>query len=87
MIFRKDKLVLRRANGRAAAAAKSLQSCLTPCDPMDCNLPGCSVHRILQARMLEWGTIPFSRGSSPPKDQRGSAALQEDSLPSKPLGK
>ena len=36
--------------------------CLTLCDPMDCGLPGSSVHRILQARILEWVAIPFSRG-------------------------
>ena len=34
--------------------AKSLQSCLTLCNPMDCSLPGSSVHGILQARILEW---------------------------------
>ena len=44
----------------AAAAAKSLQSCLTLCDPMDCSLPGYSVHWILQARTLEWVAISFS---------------------------
>ena len=44
--------------------AKSLQSCLTLCDPMDCNPPGSSVHGILQARMLEWVAMPSSRGSS-----------------------
>ena len=38
----------------AAAAAKSLQSCRTLCEPKDCSLPGFSVHRILQARTLEW---------------------------------
>ena len=38
------------------------QSCLTLCDPMDCSLPGSSVHGILQARILEW--VAFSRGSS-----------------------
>ena len=36
------------------------QSCLTFCDPMDCNLPGPSVHGILQARILEWVAISFS---------------------------
>ena len=36
------------------------QSCLTPSDPMDCSLPGSSVHGILQARVLEWGAIAFS---------------------------
>ena len=41
-------------------AAKSLQSCLTLCDPMDCSLPGFSVHGILQARTLEWVAISFS---------------------------
>ena len=50
-------------------AAKSLQSCLTLCDPMDCSPPGSSVHGILQARTLEWVAIPFSRGSSQPRDR------------------
>ena len=44
------------------------QSCLTLCDSMDCSLPGSSVHGILQARILEWVAMPFSRGSSQPKD-------------------
>ena len=39
------------------------------CDPTDCSLPGSSVHGILQARILEWVAMPFSRGSSPPRDQ------------------
>ena len=36
------------------------QSCLTPSDPMDCSLPGSSVHGMFQARVLEWGAITFS---------------------------
>ena len=36
------------------------QSCPTPSDPMDCSLPGSSVHGIFQARVLEWGAIAFS---------------------------
>ena len=40
------------------------QLCLTLCDPMDCSPPGSSVHRILQACILEWIAISFSRGSS-----------------------
>ena len=36
------------------------QSCLTLSDPMDCSLPGSSVHGIFQARVLEWGAITFS---------------------------
>ena len=43
---------------------KVTQSCLTLCDPIDCSPPGSSVHGILQARILEWLAIPFSRGSS-----------------------
>ena len=45
-----------------------VQSCLILCDPVDCSPPGSSVHGILQARTLEWVAIPFSRGSSPPRD-------------------
>ena len=44
--------------------AKLLQSCPTPCDLMNHSLPGSSVHRILQARILEWVAISFSKGSS-----------------------
>ena len=45
------------------------QSCPTLCNPMDCSSPGFSVHGILQARILEWVAISFSRGSSRPRDQ------------------
>ena len=48
--------------------AKSLQSCLTLCDPVDCSPPGSSVHGILQARILEWVAMPFSRGSFRSRD-------------------
>ena len=48
--------------------AKLLQSCLTLCDPMDCRSPGCSVHGILQARILEWVTMLSSKGSFWPRD-------------------
>ena len=44
------------------------QSCLTLCNPIGCSPPGSSVHGILQARVLEWVAIPFSRGSSWPRD-------------------
>ena len=43
-----------------AAAAKSLQSYLTLCDPIDGSPPGSSVHGIFQARVLEWGAIAFA---------------------------
>ena len=45
------------------------QLCLTLCDPIDCSLSGSSVHQILQARILELVAIPFSRGSSWPRDR------------------
>ena len=59
------------------------QLCPTLCDPMDCSLPGSSVHGIFQARILEWVATSFSRGSSRP----GSPTLQADALPSEPPGK
>ena len=60
------------------------QSCPTLCDPMDCSLPGSSVHGILQARILEWVAFPFSRESSQPGIEPRSPALRADSLPAEP---
>ena len=51
------------------ATVLGTQSCLTLSDPMDCSPVGSSVHEILQGRILEWVAIPFSRGSSQPRDQ------------------
>ena len=48
---------------------EAAQSCPTLCDPVDCNLLGFSIHGILQARILEWIAISFSRGSSRPRDR------------------
>ena len=45
------------------------QSCLTPCDPMDCSPSGSSVHGVFQARTLEWFAISFSRETSQPRDR------------------
>ena len=45
------------------------QSCPTLCNPMDCSLPDSSAHGILQARVLEWVAVSFSRRSSQPRDQ------------------
>ena len=53
----------------ACMPANSLQLCPTLCNPMDCSLPGSSVHGILQARILEWVAMPSSRGSSQSRDQ------------------
>ena len=44
------------------------QSCPTLCNPMDYSPPGSAVYGILQARILEWVAVPFSRGSSKPRD-------------------
>ena len=52
-----------------------LKSCLTLCDPMDCNLLGSSVYGILQARILEWVAISSSRGYSPPSDQNSISCI------------
>ena len=56
-------------------------------DPMDYSPLGSSVHGILQARILGWVAIPFSRGSSHPGIKLRSPALQADSSPSEPPGK
>ena len=70
--FHEASLVLQQPHQlpmHACVHAKWLQSCLTLCKPMDCSLPGSSVHGILQARILEWVVMPSSRGSSRPRDQ------------------
>ena len=56
------------------------QLCPTLYDPTDCNLSSSSVHGILWAIILERVAMPFSRGSSQPRDRTWSPALQEDSL-------
>ena len=71
------------------------QSCPTLCDPMDCSLPGFSVRRILQARVLEWVAVSFSRRSFQPRDRTPVSciagrrlticATREDSVISKRL--
>ena len=48
---------------------KPLKSCPTLCDPMDCSPPGFSVRGILQARRLEWVTMPSSRGPAQVRDR------------------
>ena len=64
------------------------QSCLTLIDPIDCSLPGSTVHGILQARILEWVAMPSPPGYLPdPGIEPWSPALQADSLPSEPPGK
>ena len=64
-----DWLTLTYAQFYIWMKVKVSQSCPTFCDPMDYNPPGFSVHLILQAGILEWVAIPFSRESFWPKDQ------------------
>ena len=68
-----------------------VKSCPTLCDSVGCSPPGSPVHGILQARILEWGAISFSRGSSSSRDQTPSLLpvlhWQAGSLPLAPPGK
>ena len=69
------RVTLRKGQPHTNSAALTVlacsvaQSCLTLCDPMDCNLPGFSAHGILQSRILKWVAIPFSSESSWLRDQ------------------
>ena len=62
--------------------SEDTQSFLTLCDPMDCSLPGSSVHGILQVRILEWIAISFSSGLPDPEIKPWSPALQANALTS-----
>ena len=61
-----NRVKVRKKSERESEVAPS---CPTLCDPVDCSPPGSSVHGILQARILEWVAISFSRGSSRPRDR------------------
>ena len=63
-----------------------VQLCPTFCKTRDCS-PGSTVHGVLQAEILEWVAIPFSRGSFPPRDQSLASRNAADSLLSEPPGK
>ena len=58
--LRQQREVVAMCVSHSTTTTKSLQSCLTLCDPTDCSLPGFSVHGILQARTLEWVAISSS---------------------------
>ena len=68
----------------SASESEVAHSCPTLCDPVDCSLPGSSVHRILQARILEWVAISFSRRASWPRDWILVSAMWADALPFEP---
>ena len=89
---RKIKIVIIKLWQKAIMKGKErkmevVQSCLTLCDPVDCSLPGFSIHGILQARILEWVTFP-SPGDLPDSwIESGSPALEADTSTSEPPGK
>ena len=64
-----SRTVLSAVNKNSIQWSEVTQSHPTLCNPMDYSQPGFSMHEILQARILEWVAISFSRGSSQPRDQ------------------
>ena len=65
--------------------AQLLQSCLTLCNRVDYSPPGSSVHRILQARVLEWVAMPSSRGYFPPREQTFISCVSCSSIAPNPV--
>ena len=59
----------------------------TLCDPMDCSPPGSSIHGILQARILEWVALSFSRGSSRPRDRTHISCIAGGFFTTEPPGR
>ena len=62
------KRLLMKVKEESESESVVAQSRPTLCDPMDCSLPGSTIHGIFQARILEWVAISFSRRSSRPRD-------------------
>ena len=75
LIPKTKRHIANMTKNRCSLHAKSLQLCPTLCNPMDCSLPGSSVHGILQARMLEWAAMASFRGSSHPRDRTSISYL------------
>ena len=72
---------------RMCMRAKLLQCYVTLCDPIDCSPPGSSVHGISQARILEWVSMPSSRGSSWPRNPTCISCTAGGFFTAEPLGK
>ena len=68
-VFLKAAPIKKAPHGLVQVCVPLPQSCPTLCDPIDCSPPGSSVHGSLKARVLEGIAMPFSRGSSQPRDQ------------------
>ena len=75
------------ANSVPDGEGEVAQSCPTLCDPVDCSLPGFSIHEILQARILEWVPFPSPGDLPDPGIETGSPALEADALTYEPPGK
>ena len=80
-------LYVQEIKSNVSVHAKSLQLCPTLCDAMDCSPPGSSAHEILQAWTLEWVTVPFSRGSSKPRNQTQVYHISGKFFTAEPTGK
>ena len=80
-----SKLII--SYGGSSVSHSAVSSLTRLCNTLDCSPPGSSVHRILQARILKWVAIPFSRRFPNPGIKPGSLALQADALTSEPPGK
>ena len=76
-----------QARSQACVHAKSLQMFLTLSDPMDCSLPGSSVHPISQARILEWVSVSSSRESSCSRNQTWVSCIAGSFFITEPSGK
>ena len=71
----------------AIVVVVSLSVVSNSCDPVDCSLPGSSVHGIFQARILEWVSISYPRGSSLPRDQTQVSCIAGEFFTAEPPGK
>ena len=85
-LWLKVPAVLQRLSLGLRDSVVVVQSCQTLCDAMDCSPPG-SFHGISQARILEWFAMPFSTGSSPPRDQTCVSCIAGRFFTTEPPGK
>ena len=72
---------------QCVCACSVAQACQTLCSPMNCSWPGSSVHGVLQARILEWVSIPFSRGSFQSRDRTRDSWIAGGFFTTDPPGK
>ena len=86
-ISRRDWRRATEAEGKLSESVFIAQSCMTVCNPVDCSPPGCSVNGVLQARILAWVAMAFSRGSSQPRDQTHVSCIAGRFFTSEPPGK